>query len=129
MKYPLHAIRRSCLAGAVLLVLSAVGLTGRDAAAQSTSEQPVTADACRDQWNQSDAQNSCSTPVVAVQSGQCRIETSCYFWHNPAYNGNQDNSGTYSLADVAILKNCNGSLTVGNCPDPVDQLRSNVPGQ
>lgn len=119
----LHAIRHFCIAAAVLLVLSAAGLTGGEAAAQSTSEQTVTADACQDQWNLSDAQQSCSNAAISVQAEQCRIEASCYFWHNPGYNGNQDNSGTYSLADVAILKNCDGSLTVGNCPNPVDDYR------
>ncbi len=118
MNYLLHAIRYSCLAGAVVLVLSAAGLTGRDAEAQSTSEQTVTADACQDQWDQSGAQQSCSNTVISVQAEQCRIEASCYFWHNPINYGNKDTSGTYSLADVASLMNCDGSLTVGNCPGP-----------
>ncbi len=118
MNYPLRAIPRSCLAGAALLVLSAAGLTGRDAAAQSTSGQPVTADACMEQWDQSGAKNTCSNAVISVQAGQCRIEASCYYWHNPVNHGNKDNNGTYSLADVASLMNCDGSLTVGNCPGP-----------
>lgn len=123
MHYLVRAIRHFCLAAAVLLVLSAAGLTGGEAAAQSTSEQTVTAEACQDQWNLSEAQQSCQNAEISVQAEQCRIEASCYFWHNPAYNGYQDNTGTYSLADVAILRNCDGSLTVGNCPDPVDELR------
>lgn len=108
---------------ACFLVLSTAGLTGRDALAQSTSEQTVSVDACESQWNQSDAQSSCSNSVIAVQAEQCRIETSCYFWHSPGYNGNQDNTGVYSLADVASLKNCNGSLTVADCPGPTSNIR------
>ena len=118
MKYPLHAIRLSFLAGAVLLVLSVAVLTGRDAVAQSTSEQTVTTETCQDQWDQSGAQQSCSNAAISVESEQCRIEASCYYWHNPINYGNQDTSGTYSLADVASLMNCDGTLTVGNCPGP-----------
>ena len=88
--------------------------------ARGDTPAAVTDRACRTQWNDSSARDSCSsrTRATATADSQCRIETVCEASSWPSdrpWERWQSNDIELDLDQVANLANCNGRLRVGSC--------------
>ena len=66
---------------------------------------------CASEWNDSDADDTCSNEQIrAVSGNRCHITATC-----PSSSHQQQDSIYVPLTLVSNLKNCGGWLTLGSC--------------
>ena len=133
MKYPLHVIRRSCLAGAVLLALGPVGApalaalvtgpsgpTGSPASVSNFHQLASGAqwtNQRQQDWNRSSADDSCKNESFSQVSGTgcvADVSAECNYGH---YDFNFNDTTIRIACDgISNLHNCDGNLHHTWCP-------------
>ena len=131
----LHSDRRAfppriAAALAAALLLFCLPAAASDEESSSSQAAPVVTDAdCQEQWNESEASDSCAESSIAAEASMCRVQVNCKVTSVltvvavPIDQGKEKknspsrlfNNVLASLDDVADMHNCNGLLTVGDC--------------